>query len=74
LEEAKEEITSLFGKNAKIYLELQNDPEEGGDEFFIVVESEHSAEEAVKLENKIAEEWLFSKAREIRDNLNIISE
>jgi len=74
LEEAKEKIISVFGADVELHLELQNDPEEGVDSFFIVVKSEHGAEEAVMLENRIAEEWLLDKMQETGGNLNIISE
>ncbi|MBI5166246.1 MAG: hypothetical protein HY998_00710 [candidate division NC10 bacterium] len=56
LKEGRERIISVFGENVKICLELHHDPEEGWDELFIVIKSAYSAEKAIELENRLAEE------------------
>jgi len=75
LMEAQEPISSIFGKNVKVFLELLHDPEESGwDELFIVIKSKYSAKEAVMLENKLVEEWFLDKIEECRGKLNITEE
>ncbi|MFQ5870242.1 MAG: hypothetical protein ACE5JC_10105 [Candidatus Zixiibacteriota bacterium] len=74
LEEAEEQIVSVFGENIKLCLELHRDPEEGWNELFIVIKSEYSAEEAFRLENRLAEEWFLDRMKETKGKLNIIEE
>jgi len=74
LKEAKQQIISVFGENVKICLELHHDPEEGWEELFIVIKSAHSPEEAIKLENKLAEEWFLDRMKAARGKLNIVEE
>jgi hypothetical protein len=74
LKEAKPRIISVFGENVKICLELHHDPEEGWDELFIVIKSASSPEEAIRLENKLAEEWFLDRMKATRGKLNIIEE
>jgi len=74
LKEAKLQIISIFGENVKICLELHHDPEEGWDELFIVIKSAYSPEEAIRLENRLAEEWFLDRMKETRGRLNITEE
>ena len=74
LEEAKDRIISVFGENVKIFLDLYHDTEENWDELFIIIKSSYSAEEAVKLENRLAEEWFLGRMKETRGKLNITEE
>jgi hypothetical protein len=74
LREAKEQIVSVFGEGVKNRLELHRDPEEGWEELFIVIKSKHSAEEAIRLENRFAEEWFLDRMKDTRGRLNITGE
>lgn len=74
LQEAKEQILSVFGENIKISLELHHDPEEGWDELFLVIRSPYSAEEALQLEKRLAEEWFLDRMESIQGRLNITEE
>ncbi|MFC1716720.1 hypothetical protein ACFL6S_23835 [Candidatus Poribacteria bacterium] len=74
LGEAEGKITSVFGKNVKLRLELHSDPEEVWDELFIVIRSGYSATEALRLENKLAQEWFLDKMKDTKGRLNIIEE
>lgn len=71
--EAPDHIYRIFGQ-VPIYLELHHDPEEGWDELFIVIKSTYSAEEAVKLENRLAEEWFLNRIKDTKGKLNITEE
>jgi|GEM_PF-900841 len=66
-------IYRIFGQ-VPIHLELHHDPEEGWDELFIVIKSTYSAEEAIRLENRLAEEWFLDRIKDTRGKLNIIEE
>lgn len=74
LEEAPDQIYRMFGKDILLRLELHHDPEEGWDELFIVIRSAYSAEEAIRLENRLAEEWFLDRIKETRGKLNITEE
>ena len=74
LKEAEEQIASIFGENVKLCLELRHDPEEGWNELFIVIKSGCSAEEAIELESKLAEEWFLDKMKDTKGRLNITEE
>jgi len=74
LKEAKPQIISVFGESVKICLELHHDPEEGWDELFIVIKSACSPEEAIKLENRLAEEWFLDRMKYAKGRLNITEE
>lgn len=74
LKEAEEPIVSVFGEGVKICLELHRDPEEGWEELFIVIKSEHSAEEAIRLENKLAEEWFLERMKDTKGELSVTEE
>ena len=74
LQEGKERIFSTFGKKVKLYLEIHHDPEEGWEELFVVIRSPYNAEEAIRLENKLAEEWFLDRMKETRGKLNITGE
>ncbi|HHT9124249.1 MAG TPA: hypothetical protein ACFYD6_00350 [Candidatus Brocadiia bacterium] len=71
--EAPEHIYRIFG-HVPIHLELHHDHEEGWDELFIVVKSAYSAEEAIRLENRLAEEWFLDRMKDTKGKLNIIEE
>lgn len=71
--EAPEHIYRIFGQ-VPVRLELHRDPEEGWDELFIVIKSSYSAEEAFKLENRLAEEWFLNRIKDTRGRLNITEE
>ncbi len=74
LEETPCQIYRIFGEDILLRLELHHDPEEGWDELFIVIKSAHSAEEANRLENRLAEEWFLDRIRDTRGKLNITEE
>ena len=74
LEEAPDQIYRIFGKDILLRLELRHDPEEGWDELFIVIRSVYSAEEAIRLENRLADEWFLDRIKETRGKLNITEE
>lgn len=71
--EAPDHIYRIFGQ-VPIYLELHHDPEEDWDELFIVIKSTYGAEEAVKLENRLVEEWFLSRIKDTKGKLNITEE
>ncbi len=71
--EAPEHIYRIFGQ-VPIHLELHKDPEEGWDELFIVIKSSYSAEEALRLENRLAEEWFLDRIRDTKGKLNVTEE
>jgi len=71
--EAPRYIYRIFGQ-VPIHLELHYDPEEGWDELFVVIKSTYSAEEAIRLENRLAEEWFLGKMKATQGRLNIIEE
>jgi len=71
--EAPEHIYRIFGR-VSIHLELHHDPEEGWDELFIVIKSLYSAEEAIRLENRLAEEWFLDRMKDTKGKLNITEE
>lgn len=71
--EAPEHIYGTFGQ-VPVHLELHHDPEEDWDELFIVIKSTYSAEEAIRLENRLAEEWFLNRIKDTRGKLNITEE
>ena len=71
--EAPPHIYRIFGQ-VPIHLELHHDPEEGWDELFVVIKSTYSPEEAISLENRLAEEWFLDKMKATQGRLNIIEE
>ena len=71
--EAPAHIERIFGM-ALFHLELHHDPEEGWDELFIVIRSLYKAEEAIVLENRLAEEWFLDRMKETNGKLNITEE
>ena len=74
VKEAKEHIASVFGHEARVCLELEHDPEEGWDELFVVVRSRCSAEEAIRLENKLMDEWFLDRMNDTKGKLSIVEE
>jgi len=74
LEEAPDQIYRIFGKDILLRLELHHDPQEGWDELFIVIRSAYGAEEAIRLENRLAEEWFLDRIKETRGKLNMTEE
>ena len=73
LYEAPYYIYRIFGE-IPIHLELHHDPEEGWDELFIIIKSTYTAEEVIKLENKLAEEWFLDRMKDTKGKLNITEE
>jgi hypothetical protein len=71
--EAPVHIYRIFG-HVPIHLELHHDPEESWDELFIVINSPYCAEEAIRLENKLTEEWFLDRMEETKGKLNITEE
>ena len=74
LKEAEGQIFSVFGEGVRISLELHHDPEEAWEELFIVIKSEYGAEEAIRLENRLAEEWFLERMKDTKGRLNITGE
>lgn len=73
LSEAPAHVGRIFGI-ALLHLELHHDPEERWDELFIVIRSLCSPEEAIRLENRLAEEWFLDRMKETDGKLNITEE
>ncbi len=74
LAEAPDEISSVFGTDTKISLELHRDPEEDWEELFIVIKSPYSTKEAARREKKLTEEWFLGKLQSTKGKLNITEE
>lgn len=74
LEEAPAQIYRVFDKDVILCLELHNDPEEGWSELFIIIKSRYSAEEAIRRENRLAEEWFLDRITNTENKLNIAEE
>lgn len=74
LTEAPNQIHRIFGKDVTLCLELHHDPEEGWDELFIVIKSPYAAEEAIRRENQLAEEWFLDRMEAAQGKLNITEE
>lgn len=74
LEEAPSHIYRIFSKDVTLCLELHHDPEESWDELFIIIKSAYSAEKAIGLENRLAEEWFLDRIKDTRGKLNITEE
>ena len=72
--EAKDRIIPIFGSDVKLCLELEHDPEEGWDELFIVIKSKCSAEEAVRLEKRLMDEWFLDRMMHTEGKLNVTEE
>ena len=70
---APDHIERIFGM-VLLHLELHHDPEEGWDELFIVIKTPYKTEEAIRLENRLAEEWFLDRTKETNGKLNIIEE
>lgn len=71
--EAPGHIFRIFGQ-VPIHLELHQDPEEYWDELFIIIKSACSTDEAIRLENRLAQEWFLDKMKDSKAKLNIIEE
>jgi hypothetical protein len=71
--EAPGYIYRVFGQ-VPIHLELHHDPEEDWDELFIIIRSLYSAEEAIRRENQLVEEWFLEKMDDTQSKLNITEE
>ena len=71
--DAPDQISRIFGK-VTLVLELHRDPEEGWDELFIVIKSPYGVEEAIRLEDKLAEEWFLDRMHDTQGKLNITEE
>ncbi len=72
--EAKDRIIPVFGSDVKLCLELEHDPEEGWDELFIVIKSKCSAEEAIRLEKRVMDEWFLDRMMHTKGKLNVAEE
>lgn len=71
--EAPGYIYRIFGQ-VLIHLELHHDPEEDWDELFIVMRSPYPAEEAIRRENQLVEEWFLERMNDTQGRLNIAEE
>lgn len=74
LSEAPKNIYKVFGRNIKLKLELETDPEEGWQEIFIVIKSPYSPKEAFDLEKKLFNEWFVDVMDKVGNKLNFIEE
>ncbi len=72
--EAPYYIYGIFERTPIIHLELHRDPEEGWDELFIIIKSSYSAEEAIRLENELAEVWFLNRMKDVQGKLNFTEE
>jgi|WetSurMetagenome_2_1015567.scaffolds.fasta_scaffold408044_2 hypothetical protein len=73
--EAKDKIYKIFGKEVKkLCLELILDPEDGSKDLFIIIKTNLSAEDAIKYENRLSEDWFLYKFVEIKGLLNFTEE
>ncbi|MDQ1318298.1 MAG: hypothetical protein QG588_1958 [Candidatus Poribacteria bacterium] len=74
LNEAKENIISVFGNCVRIFLELYYDIEEGWEQIFIVIKSPYDSKKAVELKIKLLRGWFVKKTIDTKDNLGISEE
>lgn len=74
LEEAYENIGTVFGISAHLYLDLCTDPQEDFEELFVVIKSTHNSEEAFHLLSKLDESWFLKVVETTQGKLNIMVE
>lgn len=67
---APKHITSIFGSNVNLYLELHHDSEENSMSLFITIKTNLSPENALNLLDKLDEEWWLY----VEDNISNILE
>ncbi len=74
LVEAPEQMEGIFGLDARLFLELDEDPEENFDELFIVIETDRDQEDALALLSKLDDTWFLKVLPKTRNLLNITVE
>jgi len=67
------QVKRVFG-DFPLHLELHTDPEEGWDELFIIVKTTYSPEEAVALEEQLADKWFLDRMDAANGKLNFTEE
>jgi hypothetical protein len=71
LTEADDRIKLLFGNDTQLKLELLQDPESDEEELFIVIVTAMSSEDAIKLQDRLENEWWLANLGKARQRLNI---
>lgn len=71
LNEIRGKIFSVFGKGAKLCLELHRDPEEDFERLFIIVKTNLSPDQALDLLDKFDEEWWLDIDDKVRKVLEV---
>jgi len=66
--EAPEHIRKVFGDDINLFLELEDN------ELFIIIKSKYMSEKAVKLEEKLFDEWFIGIMDKIDGKLNFMEE
>ena len=74
LVEASEEIEQIFEPDVRLFLELEEDPEEDFDELFIVIQTDKEGEEALALLSELDETWFLEVLPRARNLLNLTVE
>ena len=72
LKEGIDEIKSVFGDEIKLCLNYIYDPEENWDTLMIVIKTNLSPEDAVRLESELSIKWFQRKNVDTKDKLNFI--
>ena len=72
--EASEEIEQIFEPDVRLFLELEEDPEEDFDELFIVIQTDKEGEEALALLSELDETWFLEVLPRARNLLNLTVE
>jgi len=73
LSSAANRIRRIFG-DAPLHLELHRDLENGGEELFVVIKTNHPAEKAVELETELFEDWFAKVLDRVGGRLNFTEE
>ncbi|HEX9974008.1 MAG TPA: hypothetical protein VGD14_18195 [bacterium] len=69
--EAIPHIRRIFGSDAQLFLELSDDPEGDFREIFIVIKTNHEINKALRLLERLDQEWFLSIINRVGNCLNI---
>jgi hypothetical protein len=69
--EAVPHVRRIFGSDAQLYLELSEDPEGDFRELFIVIKTNHEINKALRLLERLDQEWFLSIVNRVGNCLNI---
>lgn len=74
LKEAVGVLQSLFGREARLYLHLDRDPDDGFEELFATVRTAHAPELGLQLMAAFDERWWLGRFPYLEGKLNFIWE